>query len=105
MNSARQFYWQSQLRPIRLGAEPVADQIRRRMLVNAAGSVCVALIGLIFLGIFAAFGRSDLGLIIAGTLFAVGIVGNWIVYFRLRRRMRAYLVELEGDENDNAPPG
>ena len=61
MDSSREAYWRRKLWRIRFGAEPVSEQVARQFRVTVALTVIPCGIGLIFLAIFAAFGRGGRG--------------------------------------------
>ncbi len=105
MDPAREAYWAGKLRPIRLGAEPVEGQLARRFLAMVAISALTGLIGLILLGIFAAFGRADIGLKIVGMVFVPATAWFWLDYAVLHRRVSAYLGEMAAVDRAEAPPG
>ena len=95
MDASREIYWQRKLRPIRLRAEPIRDQLSRQWTVTLVMSAILALIGLMIAAIFATFGRLDIGLYFFGLGFLPVIAWKWLEYELLRRRVGAYHRERE----------
>ena len=92
--SARRTYWARKLGRIRLGVEPIEEQLTRYrrvtwMLTAVPGFLSAALFTL-----FCVFGRPDIGLVVAALLFLPIAAGAWLGFFLLQRRGRRYLVEL-----------
>ncbi|QEH36337.1 hypothetical protein OJF2_48980 [Aquisphaera giovannonii] len=90
----REEAWARKLGRLRLGAEPLAEQLARYRGATWALTIVPAAIAAFFVTLFAAFDRPDVGLVVAGLLFAPVVLGSWIGYARLRRRARGYLGEL-----------
>jgi hypothetical protein len=89
----REAWWRMKLRRLRLGAEPIEEQVARLRRVTIALTVIPIGIGLMFLAIFAAFGRPDVGGVVFGVLI-VPVVGlAWIDQAVLQARASAYLRE------------
>jgi hypothetical protein len=86
----RERYWQRKLGRLRLGAEPLAEQLERYRRVTWALTIVPGAIGLMFVALFAAFGAPVLGLTIAGLLLGPIVLFAWLEYARLRRRVRDY---------------
>ena len=105
MDPSREAYWRGKLRSIRLGAEPVEVQLRRRFLAMIVISGLTAMIGLILLAILGAFGRVDIGLRMFGLVFLPATSWFWLDYALLRRRASAYLREQAGVPNDPTAEG
>lgn len=89
----RQRYWQRRLRRIRFGAEPVEEQVERYRRVTWALTAVPLAIGLMFVGLFGAFRRPDLGLLLAVVLLLPVISIAWLDFFLLNRRVNEYLQE------------
>ncbi len=100
----RRKYWQRKLRRLRLEAEPIDEQLRRYLRVTGVLTAVAGGIALIFLGLFLAFERPDIGLIVAGVLF-LPIAGiAWLDYALLHWRARRYLAErLTWQEREGNP--
>jgi hypothetical protein len=87
---ARERYWRWKLRRLRFNAEPLGDQVKKYRRATTVLTIVPAGIGLIFLGIFAAFRRPDVGLILSGVILVPIVAGAWLDYWRLARNVRAY---------------
>jgi hypothetical protein len=91
--SERELYWRRKLRRLRFGVEPLAVQLEKYRKVTVALSYVCAGIALMFLMIFTAFGRPDVGAIVDLVLF-VPIIGlAWVDYRTLAARVAAYEAE------------
>jgi hypothetical protein len=90
---ARQSDWQRKLGRLRLGAEPLEVQLARYRRVTWMLTAVPLAIGLMFVALFAAFGRPGIGLIVAGILLLPIVVLAWLEYGRLARRAARYLGE------------
>jgi hypothetical protein len=92
----RQRYWARKLGRLRLGVEPLDMQLARYRRVTWALTLVPGVIALIFIAIFAAFKRPDIGLILVGIVLAPVVVIAWLDYARLARNVRRYQAEREG---------
>ena len=101
MDIQRQRDWQRRLPRLRLDAEPVPVQVERYRRTTLALMAVPGLIGLLFLGIFTAFGRPDVGAVVVGVLVVPIMALAWFDFARLRAGARAYLRE----RGDDTPPG
>src|ERR1700738_2537228 len=85
----RELYWQSKLRRLRFGVEPLPVQVekyRKVTIVLTAVSACMAMM---FLALFSAFRRPEIGLII-DVAFFVPIIGlAWLDFATLAARVGA----------------
>ena len=91
--SDRERYWRRKLRRLRFGVEPLAVQLEKHRKVTVALSCVCAGIALMFLMIFTAFGRPDVGAIVDLVLF-VPILGlAWLDFRTLATRVAAYEAE------------
>ncbi len=87
---SEQRHWQCKLGRLRLGVEPLAEQLARYRRVTWVLTAIPLAISLMFLALFSAFRRPDIGLVVAG-LFGVPIVViAWIDYALLGRRASQY---------------
>ena len=91
----RQRYWSKKLGRIRLGAEPVEVQLDKYRRVTIGLTVVPFCVGLMFVALFSAFGRPDVGLILASVLFVPVVAIAWIDFAVLNARVKAYLREVE----------
>jgi hypothetical protein len=91
--SDREVHWRKRLRRLRLDAEPVEEQVTRLRRVTIALTVIATFIGLIFLSIFAAFGRLDVGGFVVVVLILPIAGFAWLDQTILEARASAYLRE------------
>jgi hypothetical protein len=106
----REDQWRRKLGRLRLGVEPIADQLTRYRRVTWGLSVVPAVLAVMFLTLFTVFGRPDVGLILVSILLLPIIVGAWLDYALLSWRARRYLVEAaaylsEKERGTSATPG
>lgn len=101
--SARERYWRKKLGRLRLGAEPLADQLARYRRVTWMLTAVPAGIGIMIVGLFTAFGRPDVGAILAVVLFLPVVSIAWIDFWMLSRRASRY--QLERRERTGSTPG
>jgi len=103
----RDLYWRKKLRRLRFGVEPFAVQLEKYRLVTLALSAVSAVVAALFLMIFAAFRRPDIGLIVDGLLIAPIVAIAWGDYRVLAGRVAAYEAERDGPAPVAAagPPG
>jgi hypothetical protein len=88
-----ELYWRGKLRRLRFGAEPLGVQLEKYRRVTVVLSCVCGGMALMFLAIFAAFHRPDVGAIVDLLLF-VPIVGlAWREYGTLAGRLAAYEAE------------
>ncbi len=91
--SERERKWARGLGRLRLGVEPLEEQLTRYRRTTWALVVVPGIIALMFLTLFTVFGRPDIGLIVIVILFVPMIVCAWLGYARLKRRAAAYLAD------------
>jgi len=89
----RENEWRRKLGRLRLGVEPIEEQLARYRRVTWALTVVPFVVGLIFLSLFTVFGRPDIGLILITSLLLTIGLGAWLDYELLARRARCYLAE------------
>jgi hypothetical protein len=92
---ARAGYWQRKLGRIRLGAEPVEEQLVKYRRVTWMLTAVPLGLSTMFVALFAAFRRPDVGLIVSGVLFLPVVLFAWIDYGLLSRRVARYLREFD----------
>jgi hypothetical protein len=102
---ARERYWQRKLRRLRLGAEPVDVQLARYRRVTWMLTAIPLGIGLMFVALFAAFGRPGIGLIVAAVLLLPIVVLAWLEYGMLAHRAARYLREQAAMAQRQNSPG
>jgi len=91
---ARERYWQRKLGRIRLGAEPIDEQLARYRRVTWMLTALPLALALFFVGLFTAFRRPDVGAIVAGVLLLPIVVIAWIDFGLLRLRVTRYQREV-----------
>ncbi len=89
----RQKHWRRKLGRLRLGVEPIEEQLTRYRRVTWALTAVPSVLAVFFLTLFTVFGRPDVGLILVGILLLPIILGAWLDYAVLSRRARQYLAE------------
>lgn len=83
-------HWSRNLGRLRLGVEPLDVQVAKYRRTAIALTIVPAIIGLLFLALFSAFERPDIGLLLA-TLVIVPIAGPvWLGQAKLARRAEAF---------------
>ncbi len=93
MDIQRERYWRRRLRRLRLDAEPIAEQLERQRRTTIVLTAIPAAIGLIFLAIFAGFGRPDVGAALVAVVILPIVALAWVEFARLRGGAAAYLKE------------
>ena len=94
----RERHWARKLGRIRLGVEPIEEQLARYWRSTLGLMIVPAIIAMMFLSLFAAFGRADIGLVVVGVFFVPLILFAWLGYRTLERRAVGYLAERAGFE-------
>jgi hypothetical protein len=89
----RENHWRRKLGRLKLGVEPIEEQLTRYRRVTWALTAVPAVIGLMFLTLFTVFGRPDIGLIFDAIVLLPIVVGAWLDYAWLARKARRYLTE------------
>ena len=90
----RQNQWRRKLGRLRLGVEPIDEQLARYRRVTWALTAVPSLLGLMFFTLFTVFGRPDIGLIFDAIVLLPIVIGAWLDYALLARRGGRYLGEL-----------
>jgi len=96
----RENQWRRKLGRLRLGVEPIEEQLTRYRRVTWALTVVPSVLAVMFLTLFTVFGRPDVGLILVSILLLPIILGAWLDYVLLSWRARRYLVEAEAYLNE-----
>jgi hypothetical protein len=89
----RENHWRRKLGRLKLGVEPIEEQLTRYRRVTWVLTAVPAIIGLMFLTLFTVFGRPDIGLIFDAIVLLPIVVGAWLDYAWLARKARRYLTE------------
>jgi fatty acid desaturase len=96
----RQDFWRRKLGRLRLGVEPLEEQLGRYRGVTWALTLVPAFLAMFFLTLFTVFGRPDIGLILDAVLLLPIVLGAWLDYALLARRAEAYLGELRAHQEE-----
>ena len=91
---ARREYWARKLGRLRLGVEPIEEQLTRYRRVTWVLTAVPAFLSTFLFCLFTVFRRPDVGLVVAALLFLPICSGAWLGYLGLRQRARRYLAEL-----------
>lgn len=102
---ARRRHWRQKLGRLRLGAEPLEEQLARYRRVTWMLTAVPLTIALMILGLFSAFRRPDVGLVVASILFLPVVILAWIDFGLLRSRVARYTREREEYERRQATSG
>ncbi len=89
----RKNYWRRKLGRLRLGVEPIDEQLAKYRRVTWGLTAVPSVLAVMFFTLFTVFGRPDVGLILVAILLLPIILGAWLDYALLSRRARQYLVE------------
>jgi hypothetical protein len=91
----REGRWRYKLGRLRLGVEPLGEQLVRYRRVTWALTAVPSLLALMFLTLFGVFGRPDIGLVFVAIVLLPIVIGAWIDYTLLARRAQRYLAEYD----------
>jgi hypothetical protein len=91
---SRESRWRRKLGRLRLGVEPLEEQLARYRRVTWALTAVPSVLALMFLTLFGVFGRPDIGLIFDAIILLPIIVVAWLDYALLASRAKRYLAEL-----------
>ena len=91
----RERQWRKALGRIRIGVEPIPEQLERMRLVAWTLTAVAGGIGLMFVALFSAFGHPIIGLVVASVLVGPVIASAWAGFLRTRGRVDRYLREKE----------
>jgi hypothetical protein len=92
---ARERDWRRKLGRLRLGVEPLEEQLDRYRRVTWVLTDVSAVVALMFIGLFAAFGRPDIGGIVVLILLVPIVVLAWLDFILLARRAARFTRELQ----------
>jgi hypothetical protein len=91
----REAYWRRKLGRLRLGVEPIEDQLARYRRVTWALTAVPSIVGVMILAIFTVFGRPDIGLEFVAIILLPIVLGAWWDYSRMTARARRYRHEAD----------
>lgn len=98
----REVYWRTKLRRLRFGVEPLAEQLEKYRMVTVVLSCVCGGIAAMFLAIFSAFHRPEVGAVVDLVLFVPILSIAWRDYRTLAGRVRAYEAEKKAKASDQA---
>ncbi len=90
---SRENHWRRKLGRLRLGVEPIEEQLTRYRRVTWGLTVVPGFLAVFFLTLFSVFGRPDVGAILVAAFLLPIILGAWLDYGLLAWRARRYLGE------------
>jgi hypothetical protein len=91
----RERAWAGELGRVRLGVEPIPEQLGKYRRVTWAITVVAGWMAVFIAALFAAFKSPGTGLIVSGVLFGPVILSAWLGYGKMEARALAYLREKE----------
>ncbi|MGO9466651.1 MAG: hypothetical protein ACLQIB_44515 [Isosphaeraceae bacterium] len=91
----REAWWRRKLGRLRLGVEPLEEQVARYRRVTWALTVVPGILATMFVALFTAFGRPEIGLVLVAILLLPIVLSAWLNQASLAHRARRYLAELE----------
>ena len=91
----RRAVWARKLGRIHLSVEPLSVQLDRYRRMTWGMSAVTSIIGMMFIALFSAFGRPDVGLITVAILLLPVVIFSWIGYLRLAGRVASFEREYE----------
>jgi hypothetical protein len=86
----RERHWRRKLGRLKLGVEPLEEQLARYRRATGMLSVVTALNALMFVALFAAFGAPKVGLIVSAIILLPIAAFAWLDFKMLERRAAAY---------------
>ena len=92
----RESYWRRKLGRLRLGVEPLEEQLARYRRVTWALTAVPGFLAVFFVTLFTVFERPDIGLTFVAILLLPIVLGAWWDYARMAGRARRY--QREADE-------
>jgi hypothetical protein len=92
---AREDLWRRKLGRLRLGVEPIEEQLARYRRVTWALTAVLAGLALMFFTLFAIFGYPLVGLVLDAVLLLPIALGAWADYGWMAFRARRYRAEAE----------
>jgi hypothetical protein len=91
----REDHWRRKLGRLRLGVEPIEEQLARYRWVTWGLTIIPSVLGAIFLTLFTVFGRPDIGLIVVVVLLLPIVLLAWWDYAMTARRAGQYQREAD----------
>ena len=90
---ASQNQWRRKLGRLRLGVEPIEEQVARYRGVTVVLTVVSSALGLMFLTMLTVFRRPDIGHIFDGIILLPIVIVAWLDFALLASRARRYVEE------------
>ncbi|MGP0065054.1 MAG: hypothetical protein ACLQGP_15840 [Isosphaeraceae bacterium] len=91
----RENYWRRKLGRLRLGVEPIEDQLARYRRATWALTAVPSILGVFFVTLFTVFGRPDIGMILVALVLLPIVMGAWWDYAIMAGRARRYRREAD----------
>lgn len=91
----REKHWRRKLGRLRLGAEPIPDQVEKYRRVTLLLTAVSSGIGAMFVALFSAFRHPLMGLGVAAVLLGPVILFSWVGFWSMKGRAARYLREKE----------
>jgi hypothetical protein len=91
----RENHWRRKLGRLRLGVEPIEEQLARYRRVTWALTAVPAILAVFFVTLFTVFGRPDVGLILVAVVLLPVVLGAWWDYAMMAGRARRYRREAD----------
>jgi hypothetical protein len=91
----RENYWRRKLGRLRLGVEPIEEQLARYRRATWALTAVPAILAVFFVSLFTVFGRPDIGLILVAVVLLPVVLGAWWDYAMMAGRARRYRREAD----------
>jgi hypothetical protein len=104
----REAVWRRKLGRLRLGVEPIEEQLARYRRVTWALTAVPAILALMFFSLFAVFGYPLIGLTFDAIVLLPIVLGAWADYALMASRARRYRAEAEqylSERGKLLPPG
>jgi fatty acid desaturase len=91
----REEYWRRKLGRLRLGVEPIEEQLARYRRVTWALTAVPAALAVFFFTLFAVFGYPLVGLVLDAVILLPIVLGAWADYALMALRARRYRAEAD----------
>jgi hypothetical protein len=101
--SAREAYWRRKLGRLRLGVEPIEEQLAHYRRVTWALTAVPAALGVFFFTLFAVFGYPLIGLVLDAIVLLPIVLGAWADHALMTLRARRYRAEADRYLRDSEP--
>jgi hypothetical protein len=90
----REKFWRRRLGRLRLGAEPLSDQLERHRRSTYALSVISAIVAAMFVALFSAFRAPITGLVMASVILGPIVILAWWDFRRMERGAAEFEAEI-----------